>query len=608
MRASVAAVIVTAFAATIVAPPTDAGAAHSATVSGDHRWFHAVSSNGRYLVDQFGDPIPLFWDHQWNLIARAGEWNETGVGTTTPQSVFEGYCAVQAANGFNGVLTLAITSDQGGEAGPYTDGRTWDGVQPWGAGGVGDLNPPYWDRVDALVDACAADGVTVVLNLVSSYTTVAGTAFATLNSTNAATYGNAIGNRYKDKPNLIYQLGVDYFANNEPAFAAIVHGIRATGDTHLITTQYMAESNSRSTSNDVPTGPLGASADISYDEVYSYNASYVETERDYRLSSPSVRPTIFANGHYDQSSTATTFDWHLMADNLGWGLTSGAKGFFYGSEDTWEWNATAYAKLPDLTFPNGPWRATISWFTALAGWWDLVPDFGSTFITSPRGTKLPALAPGGNGGEYDNADPQNNYLTGAVTPDGTLALLYTPVARTITIDGAKMVSQYTAKWVDPYNGAVVAAAPSTTSYPTPGANSHGDTNWYLVLQAGKAPSAPPSPTPPPAPVTYQAKADLGAHSWTKRATVARLRARFVITYACSACGAPNRPITIQGRLANGSWRTISTQSYQHSEHLKVKVPYKFRKVRVRAPVIKTNVSTTYAKVVSNTIPVPKKPK
>ena len=470
-------------------PATLPPAGQTASAPPAYRFPTAVSSNGRYFVDQVGDPIPLFVDHQWNLIARGGEWDETGVGTTTPQAVFEGYAAIQAANGFNAVQVLAISS--AGVEPANADGSTWDGIVPFGTGGIGDLNEPYWSRVDAFLDACAAKGLTVILNLVSSYTLATGQAMNGLNTTNGATFGTAIGNRYKDTPNLIYQFGVDYFGSHEDDFAAITDAIQATGDTHLVTVQYMAESNTRTDSNDTPTDTFGASTDISYDEIYSYNANYVEVERAYQLSSPAIRPTFMANGHYDQSSTTSTYDWHLMADLMGWALTSGSKGMFYGSEDTWQWNSGAYKALPDLSFPNGPWGATITWFTALDGWQKLVPDFGSAFIRSSRGTKLAPITPGGAGGDYNNTDPQNDYLTGAVTPDGTLALLYTPTARAITINTAEMVASYTAKWVDPYDGSVTAAASSASSYTTPGTNSGGDHNWYLLLEDPTGPTATP---------------------------------------------------------------------------------------------------------------------
>jgi Protein of unknown function (DUF4038)/Putative collagen-binding domain of a collagenase len=640
---------------------TGTGQADSAT---DFPWFRAVSDDGRYLVDQTGAPIPLFTIHQWNLVARAGEHDELGPGTT-PQAVFQDYCRFVASKDFNAVLALAVSSDQGGVVGSPTDGRTWDGIKPWGPGGIGDLNEPYWQRVDQLVDACGAEGVTVILNLVSSYTLYPGTAFADLNTTNGGAYGTAIGNRYKDKPNIIYHFGTDYFGTYEEQFAAIADAIQATGDTHLIALQNFPESNTRTSSPDgQPVGSFGNSRTISYDDVYSYNASYVELERDWGLTSPEIRPTVFMNGHYDQSgSDSQHYDWHVYADNLGWGLTTGSKGFYYQAEGIWKWEASSWADLQTLSFlaDGGPWPSTVAWFEALNGWWNLVPDIGSSFITSSRGTPLPQIPSGGK--EYNAASPQNDYLTGAVTADGTLALLYTPVARTISIDGSRMASQYTASWIDPYDGSRTPATPSATSYTTPpSGNSGGDDNWYLALEADPAPAPSSSPTPSPSPepspststspstspepspssepssssspepspssepsptpssepspspslepsptsptaATYTATAELSASSWIQLRRAAFLDGQIVLSYACTDCGEPMRTIEIQGRLGDGSWRTLTTQTYQYSEELSVRVPYKFEELRVTAPEIQVD-ADTYAEVVSNSIPVP----
>jgi hypothetical protein len=596
---SVAVAALAVAVAAVAAPVVETGAGSSRAAGGatTAHWIRAVSATGRYFLDQNGAPVALFWDHQWNLIANAGEWKELGAGTT-PRAVFASYAAEQAANGFNGVLTLAVS----GAAGSHQNGTTWDGIAPFVSGAIGNLNNAYWTRVDQFIDAMAAQGITVILNLASSYAEASGGALSGLNPTNGAAYGTAIGTRYQGRPNIVYEFGVDDFGYADASYQAIADAIRATGDTHLITVQHMAESNSRTDSASSPIGTFGADADVDHDEVYSYNASYLETQRDYQLSGP-TRPTLFANGHYDQSATNDDYDWHVLADNLGWALTSGSQGSYYGSEATWEWGSGAHAALSQLTFPNGPWPATIRWFTSLDGWWKLVPDFGSSFITSARGTKLAAIPSGGNGGGYDATDPQNDYLTGAVAPDGTLAVLYTPVARTISVDTTKLAAGFRGNWVDPYSGAVVAATGSGVSYSTPGPNSHGDGNWYLVLGA----DTPITPGPTPQPGAFHGSARLKSATWTRGSGAARLEARLVLHYVCSSCASPRRPVKLQGRLADGSWRTIARSTYRKPVVLRFRVPYRFRKVRVKVPAFETGGGSRYAGLVSNRLKVPRKP-
>jgi hypothetical protein len=441
-----------------------------------HRYVAGVSRSGRYLVDQTGIPILPIVDHQWNLVCWGGGRSELSPATTTPELVFQGYAAHQASCGFNGCLFLAIGSDQGGEVGPYQDGRTWDGVTPWGGGGIGDLNPSYWARVDSLLNALAANGITAWVNLISSYTLASGTAFAALNTTNAATFGSALAARYAAYPNIVWQFGVDYFANFEAEMAAVVTALRSGGDSHPAIVEYMAESGSRVDSANAATGAFGTGSAVAFDDTYTYNASYLEVERSWQQSSPTVRPVMYFNGYYDQQPS--TWDTTLLDDEL-WALTSGSAGFFYASETTWQWGSGAYAAVLSDFHPNTWLRRVRAFWTSQPGWQNLVPDIGSTFLTGSRGTKVSALSPGGGGGSYSGG---NTYLTGGVTADGTLAVIYTPTSRTITLNGAQLVSSYTATWYDPYSFATTAAASSATSYATPGTNSQGNNRWLLVLR------------------------------------------------------------------------------------------------------------------------------
>jgi hypothetical protein len=106
-------------------------------------------------------------------------------------------------------------------------------------------------------------------------------------------------------------------------------------------------------------------------------------------------------------------------------------------------------------------------------------------------------------------------------------------------------------------------------------------------------------------VTYAATADLSATSWNRDSGSALLDAQLDITYDCTACGHPQRPIEIQGLQGDGSWHTLATQTFQDLGRLDVEVPYRFQEVRVVAPTVQTDAYTTYATVVSNSIPASK---
>lgn len=433
----------------------------------------SVSANGRYLLDQYGQPFLLRGDSQWDLFIWGGGRSEP---PGTPQGVFDAYASIRASKGFNSVLLEPLSSNQGGQLGPYQDGRTWDGIPPWGAGGIGDLNEAYWARLDGLLTALESNGITAVLNVISQYVLYAGTACAGLNTTNAATLGTALGSRYKNRPNIIWVFGVDYFGTFDTEFATCLAAMRAAGDTHLCSVEYHAETTTREVLVDGSANGTWMGGDI--EDVYTYWYNYVGCEIAY--SNTPARPTLLMNGHYDQTGTSGQYDLHVMSDQLGWALTSGSVGYQYGSAGTWSWTAAAYANLTAEIWPNGPFPAVMDRIKALNGWWDLVPDFSSTFLTGSRGTKGTAIATGAN--EYTAISTQNDYLTGAVTADGRLGLIYTPTARTITIDTSKMQAGFTAKWMDPVTGALTSTTPGA-SYTHPGNNSAGLPNWYLVLEA-----------------------------------------------------------------------------------------------------------------------------
>lgn len=109
-------------------------------------------------------------------------------------------------------------------------------------------------------------------------------------------------------------------------------------------------------------------------------------------------------------------------------------------------------------------------------WWDLVPDVDQPLVVDGRGTRMTS---------DDFADVlDNDYVTAARTLDGSLAVVYVPTSRTITLDPDRVAASATAEWVDPAavdrprRPARIAADGSVS---TPGPNSDGDEDWLLVI-------------------------------------------------------------------------------------------------------------------------------
>jgi hypothetical protein len=172
-----------------------------------------------------------------------------------------------------------------------------------------------------------------------------------------------------------------------------------------------------------------------------------------------------------------------MRQEWWWTLASGARGVLGEAENVYPWVSGSEAALTgDWFFANNA-PHIVSYFTRLPGWYKLVADTRSAFVTAGRGTRARGLTSGGGGGEYEPAFT-NNYVAASITSDGRLAVLYLPAHATVTIDEAKLPAGYSATWVDPITCATAAAATgSTYNSATRGTNSQGDPDWVLVLQA-----------------------------------------------------------------------------------------------------------------------------
>lgn len=435
------------------------------------RFIAGVSGNHRFLVDQNGDPIMLRGDTVWGLVFNAGRW-----GGRTWQSDIDDYITARAAQGFNAVYVAALGNTI--NAGVYDSGATWDGISPWVGGSTGDIGPQvgtlnnaYWSRVDYLLDAAQAAGITVMLDIIYGddigENARAGAMWDGSLPSNAqmTTYGTMLGQRYQGYPNLVWMIGGDYWGNADAKVGLTLDAIRAAGAQQLISVENYSHSRSYDT---------GLGRDYAqWSDVYSYAPTYRYCEIAWQ-DSPAI-PLVWIDGYYDQDSGASND--LLYRQEVGWALTSGSRGTMYAAEGLWQWSSSARSMTLD---PSPAARQSVTaWnaVSALPGWHQLVPDIGSTtLLTGDRGTKITSDSP--------YTSPSNDYVTGSITPDGTLALVYLPRGGTVHLTWDNMAgSGRSARWLDPTTGVLTPAGAGATSYTTPGDNAANQPDWYLVLKA-----------------------------------------------------------------------------------------------------------------------------
>jgi hypothetical protein len=428
----------------------------------------AGTGTGSYFVDQYGAPILIRGYVIWALLYNAGRWGGTW------QSDMESAVAALKTQRVNVLYMKPLGDSANGGAAGTDNGSTWDGVAPFVGGNPATFNNTFWQRADYLFDLCAAAGITVFFNLAYS-TDIDVAALSTFTTGNYTSYGTSLGARYKNRPNLVWMVGGDYFDNANTGLTAMFTAISGQGDTHLVGVQNYPESTSR---RDIRTNAVQSTGvdNSDFNFVYTYNVTYRGIEYGWTEASPT--PVIWGDGYFEQGA-----DRKLMRDLVWWSLSSGARGSIYGSESTWAWPSGALAALTTDTFANSDQGRVWDLFTRFTGWHLLVPDTDNSLLTAGRGTRGDYVtSSGGSGGVYNLLDSQDDYVTAAVTPNGRLAVIYFPVDQTITVNATELAAGYTARWVDPVSGASTSTATGSTYSPT-GNNSLGGPDWLLVLEA-----------------------------------------------------------------------------------------------------------------------------
>lgn len=437
-------------------PPAPASDTPHRPSEGETPFATAVSSDGRHLVDQYGDPILLRGDSPWSLM------------TDLSESEVKTYFGDRDARGVNAVLVSLLGAEANGA--PDDDGSTYDGIRPFIDDDVTQWNDLYWQRAREYVEVAADHGITVLLYPVDSW--VLDSSLVPTDVDTCSEYGRMVAEHFADAPNIVWMAGGDYLPGGDRhegtevdhCVDAVLEGIRSTGDERLFSMQMGAGQPMTSTDD-----PYWRSR-VDWNFVYTYSPTYRVVARAHR-SQPPI-PAIFGEGNYErennQGNQPTTAE--TLRRQVAWALTSGAAGDFYGSDD-WEFVDGWQGRL------DAPGLADVGHvrdvFERLS-WWELVPDDGD-FLTGGRGEPITQ-----DDRTTDVLD--SDLATAAVAKDGSVAVVYVPTSRTITIDDSVLAPGVRASWVDPSTGQEIST-PVGASYRTPGENADGDEDWLLVLSA-----------------------------------------------------------------------------------------------------------------------------
>jgi hypothetical protein len=425
------------------------------------------SANGRYLVDQNEVPFLLAGDAPQSLI---GNLSESDAAT---------YFSARQAQGFDAAwINLLCVPAEGCPNGP----STFDGIPPFlTPGDFSTPNPAYFQRADSMINLAAKYGITVFLDPVETGGWL--TAIENNGPTKDTNYGTFIGNRYKTFPNIVWLNGNDFQTWNTDATAnadvfAVAQAIKAADPGHIQTIEL--NFNVSGSLDDALFAPV-----LGLDAAYTYFPTYAEVLNQYNVQTlPNILPVFMVESTYEfESSAGNVGDAETVRREGYWTMLSGATGELYGNGCIWPFLTSAISgRCPgawqnELQTPGAVQLSYLKSFFAPRQWYNLVPDQNHLFVTSGYGTF-----------SASGTIASNDYLTAAVTPDGSLGVLYMPTSRTITVNMSVFSAPVTVRWFDPSNGAYSAAAGSpfvntgTQMFTPSGNDSDGNGDWVLVFE------------------------------------------------------------------------------------------------------------------------------
>lgn len=179
-----------------------------------------VSENGRYFVDDADRPFFWMGDTAWPLFSQY------------PVQDAEKYLKNRADRGFTVIQGVLAWGNGTGMESTQPDANE-TGHRPW-IDTPGKPDPVYFEQVDRLVETAERLGLVLAILPTWGYYVMDSRLF---DEQNARVYGQFLGERYRDRSNIIWVSGGDRIpTGRESVYRSLAYGLR-DGDlgTHLIT-------------------------------------------------------------------------------------------------------------------------------------------------------------------------------------------------------------------------------------------------------------------------------------------------------------------------------------------------------------------------------------
>ncbi len=392
-----------------------------------------VSENKRYLTTEDGKPFYWLGDTGWGLLQMPNRDElKKYLKTRADQGFTVIHCAAVHINPFVKPSLANAFGDRAFKNDDINDPAITPGSDP---------NDPeaydYWDHIDFVVDQAAQEGLQLLFLPV--FGTVEGDAYNFISVDNAYDYGLFIGNRYKDKSNLIWCIGGDVLADNDlkkQVWNELARGINmgvAGNDDYTETLMTFHTRGGHSSSMFFPDALW---LDFNLLQTWaSYNKIYDVVTADY-LKQP-VKPILHGEGAYEDGPEYPTkpITPHIIRKQVYWAMFAGGM-HTYGNSNVWSFGTNEeYVSQDWQEAVNSPGAEDLtisrSFFESV-DWFTMNPD-QSPLVTS-------------------HDDPAKRLV--AMSSDNHSKLIvYLPEGGEVELDLSEMTDgNKTVIWFDPRNG------------------------------------------------------------------------------------------------------------------------------------------------------------
>ncbi|MFC1538874.1 glycoside hydrolase family 140 protein [Candidatus Latescibacterota bacterium] len=432
------------------------------------------SQNGHFIVKENGEPFFYLGDTAWELFHRLTREETERYLKNRQQKKFTVIQAVALAE-FDGLNTPNRYGDKplvenDPEQPDITSGSNPDNAEEY----------DYWDHVDWVV--AKAEELGLYIGLLPTWGDKVfrkwGIGPVVFNPENARAYGEWIGNRYKDSPNILWIMGGDRAPEEDtndyrPVFRAMAEGIKSVDSNHLMTYHtWGGTSTSRWFHNDSWLDFNMMQSGHSEKNIDNYSQIF----KDYNLKP--AKPCMDSEPCYEDHPVNWNrengwFDDYDVRKATYRSLLAGGHGITYGCHDIWQFLQDAYEPVSQARTPWGiaidlPGSFQMQYVRALMEsrpMLDRIPD--QTIIASDPGE-----------GE--------EHIRAARAFDGSYAFVYIPTGKTIDVNIASISgSSINAFWFDPRIGETtlirtIKPGAKTERFNPPGEHTSGN-DWVLIL-------------------------------------------------------------------------------------------------------------------------------